>query len=100
MLDRARLPPPDCPGAEVVTVPPRDVLAELHRVRTGAASLRTQISGEAKARAAAEHAHRQAVVRADRAEHAERQVPADRDRWRRLALKLEAELKSLRTVAR
>jgi hypothetical protein len=96
MLDRTRHPLPRYPGAEAATTPPRDVLAELHRVRAGAANLRSQIAGETRAREAAEHAHRQAVVRADRAEHAARQVTADRDRWRRLALQLEAELKSLR----
>lgn len=96
MLDRTRLRLPDCPGAEAATAPPRDVPAELHRVRAGAANLRAQIAGQTRGREAAEHAHRQAVVRADRAEHAERQVTADRDRWCRLALQLEAELKSLR----
>ncbi len=96
MLDLTRLPLPDSPGADLTTAPPRDVLAELHRVRAGAANLRAQIAGETRAREAAEHAHRAAVVRADRAEHAVRQVSADRDRWRRLALDLEAEVKSLR----
>lgn len=96
MLDRTRHPLPDCHGAEAAAAPSHDVLAELHRIRTGAANLRSQIAGETRGREAAEHAHRQAVVRADRAEHAERQVSADRDRWRRLALQLEAELKSLR----
>ena len=96
MLDRTHLPIPNCRGVEAATDPPRDVLAELHRVRAGAANLRAQITGETRAREAAEQAHRQAVVRADRAEHAERQATADRDRWRRLALELEAEMKSLR----
>ncbi|MDB5652930.1 MAG: hypothetical protein JWQ94_543 [Tardiphaga sp.] len=95
MLDRTRHPLPDCLGAEAATAPPRDVLAELFLVRANAANLRARIAGETRAREAAEHAHRQAVVRADRAEHAERQVTADRDRWHCLALELEAELRSL-----
>lgn len=96
MLDRTHPPLPGQPGLEVAPAPPRDVLADLHRVRAGAATLRAQLAGETRAREAAELAHRAAVVRSDRAEHAERQVIADRDRWRRLALELEAEVKSLR----
>ncbi|HEY0330103.1 MAG TPA: hypothetical protein VGC77_13505 [Rhodopseudomonas sp.] len=75
-----------------------DVLAELRQLRTIVTKFKSQIAGETRARTEAETAHRAAVVRADRAEHAERQTSADRDRWRRLALEHEAELRSLRRL--
>ncbi|HEY0329351.1 MAG TPA: hypothetical protein VGC77_09645 [Rhodopseudomonas sp.] len=115
MLDCAHLPPPGLPGAqslasaETVTggnasekastsAPPRDVLAELRQLRTIVAKFKSEIAGETRAREGAEAAHRAALARADRAEHAERQTSADRDRWRRLALEHEAELRSLQPV--
>ncbi|MDB5621070.1 hypothetical protein [Tardiphaga sp.] len=74
MLDRTRLPLPGSTGAEAGLAPPRDVLADLHRVRAGAATLTAQVAGETRAREAAEHAHRAAVVRADRAERRTRRA--------------------------
>jgi hypothetical protein len=73
-------------------------LADLLQLRATIASLKAQCACETRARQEAESAHRAAIVRADRAEHAERQVTADRDRWHRLALELEAEIKSLQAV--
>lgn len=99
MLDITCPPLPALRGAGPGSVPPRDVLADLHQLRATVASLKGQCAGETRARQAAEFDHRAAVVRADRAEHAERQVTADRDRWRHLARGLEAEVRSLRPEA-
>jgi hypothetical protein len=69
--------------------------AALRTMKERVASYKLQMAGETRARQQAETSERAAIVRADRAEHSERQLAAERDRWKRLALRYEAELRSL-----
>jgi hypothetical protein len=68
--------------------PSPDFMLELSRLRRKLHEMSIQVSGADKRTQAAN-------VRADRAEQAERQLSADRDRWKRLALQHEAQLRSL-----
>jgi hypothetical protein len=75
--------------------PPADIMQEVSRLRALVGPLKAAVAAEQRERQRAESETRNAIVRADRAEHSERQVSADRDRWKRLALGYEAQLRSL-----
>lgn len=77
---------PGCGGAAPLLCP--GDYSELSVLRKKLDSMRRQVS-------MAEAAQRDAVARAEKAERAERQIAAERDRWKRLCLSHEAELRSL-----
>jgi hypothetical protein len=86
-----------------MTAPDLDRLspaAALRAMKERVASYKSQMAGETRAREQAESSERAAIVRADRAEHSERQLTAERDRWKRLAIQYEAELRALSPPAR
>jgi hypothetical protein len=83
------------PGVSRPSLPSRDVMHELRQLREQVVQLTKNLSAVEKARSSADWNATRAAVQADRAERSERQISADRDRWKALALKYEAELRSL-----